>query len=1160
MLCPVCRQETPDGKPFCGNCGNALSPTCARCGAELVASLAFCVECGAKTTVAELQLEQTQPVPEAAERRLCSVLFVDLVGFTSLGEKVDPEDVRELLSSYFARAGSIIFNYGGTVEKFIGDAVVAVWGAPTANEDDAERAVRAGLDVVAAVPALGREIRHDDLRARAGIVTGEIAITVGRVSEGMLAGDAVNSASRLQSLAEPETVLVAEATWRASSQAIAYEAAGELVLKGKSEPFPAWRALRVVGQRKGLGRSERLEPPFVGRDAELQTVKDLLHATDREQRARLVSITGVPGIGKSRLAWEFLKYVDGLAETIYWHQGRSATYGSGLTFGALGEMVRMRAGIDETEDAGTAREKLHAAVEEYVNDTEEGRWIEPRLAHLLGLADAPSGDREELFSAWRGFFESIAARGTTVLVFEDLQWADAGLMDFIEALLEWSRAHPIMVITLARPELRESRPEWGSSQPSFTSLHLEPLSDDAMTELLRGFVRGLPDEIVAQVRDRAEGVPLYAVETVRMLVDRGLLVAEGSGYTAESELKVLEVPETLHALVASRLDGLPNDERRLLQDAAVLGTSFHPTSLAAVQGVDRTTLDPLLRNLVRKEFLRLDSDPRSPERGQYQFVQAVVAEVALSMLSRRDRSDRHLAVARYFESMEDDELTSVVAAQYASANRAAPDAPDADEVARSAMTWLHRAGDRAASLGSPEHALEYYEQAIALSPVGRPQYELLEAAGEAALQSAQPARAISLLESATAGYRELGDRNGVGRASARLANVICNERRYRDGLAVAEDAYIELGDSGDPAVRLRLANVIASSYGYGIDLHKALEWAEVALEIAEHLDESEQFSLAIYSRANALFSLGRHQESVMLIQGGVTFAERAGLLREQARALLSVSLSTLADDPAASARTLASAAELAQRVGARMLQYTILLNLGEISVYCGQWDSAWKQLDIPVVEPGLAYWLDLNRAMLRALAGDVEFARSWLSARPEPDPADGDFAQRAASEMQARAIVALALGDLERAVADGRQSIKYDPKGINVHTAINVAGRAALWLRDLEEARAAVGAGLQVRGRWVDAALTSLRSGIAALEGRTSEAARGYADARSAFHALECDMDAALTTLDEVVLLGTAPEEEVAAARRAFTQLHAAPFLNRLNEAVNLDAEPLSPA
>ena len=294
----------------------------------------------------------------------------------------------------------------------------------------------------------------------------------------MVAGDLVNTASRFQSAAPPGAVLVGDATHRAASRAITFEPFGELELKGKRQPAAAWRALRVVAGRGGARRSEALEAPFVGRDDELRLLKDLFHTTTREARIRLVSIVGPAGIGKSRLAWEFEKYIDGLTEPVYWHQGRSPAFGDGVTFWALGEMVRSRAHIAESDAPPESREKLRAALDEYVPDDAERQWIEPRLMALLGLGDDAGGERGdsgELFAAWRTFFERISAKGTVVLVFEDLQWADSGLFEFLAHLIQWSRAHPIMVVTLARPELLDRRSDWGGGQRNFSAIHLEPL-------------------------------------------------------------------------------------------------------------------------------------------------------------------------------------------------------------------------------------------------------------------------------------------------------------------------------------------------------------------------------------------------------------------------------------------------------------------------------------------------------------------------------------------------------------------------------------------------------------------------------------------------------------------------------------------------------------
>ena len=404
MTCASCGHVNVEGQKFCGECGTPLQAVCSSCGHSNPPGQRFCGECGAAlaaTATAPTAAPSQASVP-GAERRLVSLLFLDLVGFTTASEDRDAEDTRELLSQYFETARGVIERYGGTVEKFIGDAVMAVWGTPTATEDDAERAVRAALDLVASVPEL-----HPDLKARAGVLTGEAAVTIGAQAQGMVAGDLVNTASRVQSAAEPGTVLVGESTRGASEAAIAYEDTGVHELKGKTEPMRLFRALRVVANRGGEGRSAGLEAPFVGRERELRVVKDLFQASAEESRAHLVLVTGIGGIGKSRLSWEFEKYVDGLTLDVLWHKGRCPSYGEGIAYWALAEMVRGRAGIVENEGAEAAAEKLSASVAAHVPDAGDRDWVEPRLAHLLGLADA-TFEREDLFAAWRLFFELLA--------------------------------------------------------------------------------------------------------------------------------------------------------------------------------------------------------------------------------------------------------------------------------------------------------------------------------------------------------------------------------------------------------------------------------------------------------------------------------------------------------------------------------------------------------------------------------------------------------------------------------------------------------------------------------------------------------------------------------------------------------------------------------
>src|SRR4029079_16948562 len=434
----------------------------ASCGSPNPPGVKFCGECGAALAGRAEAAPLVDASAPQAERRLVSVLFADLVGFTAASEGRDAEDTRELLTRYFDLARTTIERYGGTVEKFIGDAVMALWGAPVAHEDDAERAVRAALDLVGAIPTLDAS-----LRVRGGVLSGEAAVTLGAEGQGMVAGDLVNTASRIQSAAQPGTVLVGDATKRASEASITYDDAGEHVLKGKAEPLRLWQAQRVVAGARGSLRSTGLEAPFVGRDRELRLVKEHFHASADEGRAPLVLVHGIPGIGKSRLACEFEKYVDGLAGETFWHRGRCLSYGDGVAYWALAEMVRMRCGIAEEEEPSGAREKLDLALSEYILDADERAWVEPRLAHLLGLEDGAPGDEENLFSAWRILFERLAEESPTILVFEDIQWADAGLLDFLEYLLDWARSHPLFVLALARPEFAEKRSAWAGKR-SFT--------------------------------------------------------------------------------------------------------------------------------------------------------------------------------------------------------------------------------------------------------------------------------------------------------------------------------------------------------------------------------------------------------------------------------------------------------------------------------------------------------------------------------------------------------------------------------------------------------------------------------------------------------------------------------------------------------------------
>jgi class 3 adenylate cyclase/tetratricopeptide (TPR) repeat protein len=977
--CGNCGNENAGPGKFCVECGSRLAVACAACGHANPPNAKFCAECGASQggALAADAAGAGRPAP-VAERRLVSVLFADLVGFTSRSEDADPEETRELLSRYFTATRETVERYGGVVEKFIGDAVMAIWGAPTAYEDDAERAVRCALELLEVVGALQES--GERLQLRAGVLTGEAAVTIGASGEGMVAGDLVNTASRLEAAAVAGSVLVGEQTYHATRGAIAYEEAGEHDLKGKALPVRAWRALRVVGGRRGAGRSGEIEPPFVGRETELRQLKELLDTVSREQKAWLVSVVGQPGIGKTRLIWELEKYVDGLVQRVFWHHGRSPAYGEGLTFWALGEMVRQRARIAEGDNAATTVSRLGGMLAEFVPDEAERAWIEPRLTALLGVGEEAVGERPELFAAWRRLFERISEQDTAVLVFEDLQWADAGMVDFVEALLEWSRNRPILVVTIARPEILDRHPGWGAGSWNATSMHLEPLSREAMVQLMAGIAPGLPPQVVGRVLDRAEGIPLYAVETVRMLLDSGRLARSGERLEIAGEFGELEVPASLHALVAARLDGLDPTDRSLLQDASVLGQTFALPALAALSGVAQTELEERLSALVRRELLVRVTDPRSPEHGQFAFVQAIVREVAHETFARRDRRARHLAAARYYEGIGDDELAGVLASHYLEAYRASPAGEEADAVAAQARLALRGAAERASALHSHEQAVAFLDQALSISPDLRDRAELLDRAGTAAMAAARMGDGEKYLAAALEARRELGDAHATALATARLGSVYLMGGTPQRAVEELRRALDEIGGSDDAAVPGLLA-LLGRGYMLTEEYEQSLAYVERALVAAARLDDVATVAEALTTKGPVLQALGRRQEAIAILVGAVHLAEEHGFHLTQLRATFNLAGRLSGEDPAGSFQVALEGLDLARRLGMRdWLTMMVEIASGQAFVI-GQWDWALGQAaefsDDPTAwsaRSGLAE----RAAVIHAYRGDMAEAERMM--------------------------------------------------------------------------------------------------------------------------------------------------------------------------------------
>lgn len=1014
--CTSCRGELPDGALFCRECGTPVASThCPSCGG-LDESGRFCSRCG---TALSGTAPRVTPAPltvrPVAERRVTSVLFGDLVGFTPLSEARDAEEVRELLSRYFEECRTVIGRYGGVVEKFIGDAVMAVWGVPVAHEDDAERAVRAGLDLVATVAAMGQEVGAPGLAMRVGVVTGEVAVTVGATAEGMVAGDAVNTAARVQAAAEPGRVWVEERTRSLAAAAITFEDTGEHELKGKAEPVRLWQAGVVVADVGGGQRVDGLEAPLTGRDSDLRLVRDLFHATQDSLRPRLVVVDGEAGVGKTRLAWEFEKYVDGLAIRTRWHRGRCLSYGDGVAFWALAEAIRARLGLVEADTGEVVTEHLDAGLVEYVAAAGEREWLRPRLAVLLGVGAGPSFAREDLFAAWTAFLEHLSDGDlTVVLVIDDAQHADDGLLDFLDHLLGTARS-PIFVLALARPDLLVRRPDLGGRRT--TVVRLEPLGDEAMADLVDGLVVGLPDASRSALVARAEGIPLFAVETVRALIDRDLVIPREGRYVpaegADLDLDAVGAPASLQALVAARLDALTGEEKRVVTDASVLGVSFTREGLVAL-GSDPETVDAVLGSLTRKEILSLLTDRFTAERGQYRFVQSVVRQVAYGTQSKRDRKSRHVAAADYLADEPDpaDDLAVLIAQHLLDAADAAP-AGDTDvpELTARAGAYLERGAVRARAVGAPGEALRLLELALTHTEDPGDLARLHLAAARAAQDAARFTLALEHGRSATAEFDGRGEATLAGQAAAVHATALVYLGDLEAAIEVAKPRWRALDQlsGAEPAV-LDLTRVLGRAYSGLGDYDAQAAFAERMLLVAEGLSDANAVALALLRAGTRYSAIGAPITARLSYEGVASLAREHDLTEPLSNALTNLSAHLNSRDLPAAQRYAQQAIELARRSG---VQGDI--DISVLNLIIGTWtagrvaEAAAIVADAAetVTDPGIRHCLDTVEVWLAEARGE---------AIPGRDPDDGDTADQSTLAWRSAA-------DIARARADG------DPKG-----------------------------------------------------------------------------------------------------------------------------------
>ncbi len=850
VACPSCGQPAPPGARFCGACGSSLDRACPVCGAANPAPFRFCGACGSPLDGRAGPSGPARPEPPTAfveERKVVTSLFADLAASTELAARLDPEDLRAVIGPYFEAMAEEIDRFGGTVEKFIGDAVVAFFGVPVAHEDDPERAIRAALAMQRRLDRLNREVEHragERLAMRIGINTGEVFAHAGGIDEGLVVGEAVNVAARLQTLAEPGRIVVGERTWRDARHAFAFRPLGDVRVRGIAEPL---HAFEVVGEVLAPSRSDPRSTPFVGRRHELDLLRLLFERATAERRPILATILGPPGIGKSRLAHELVAVVDDVREARVL-RGRCLPYGDGLTYWPLAEILKADAGIMDDDPPGEALAKAHERL---------GPRLEPGQTEVLlssigvmvpsdPLAGAePSAASRIIEGAWRSYLEALAARGPIVALVEDVHWADPSLLDLIEAVVGRARC-PALVVCTARPELLERRPGWGGGLANATTIALSPLSAGESAELIEHLLEGgVPAEVVGPVLDRSEGNPFFAGELLRMMTEDGTLERRDGRWALVRELPSA-LPDTVQGVIASRLDLLAPAEKRAIQDASVIGRVFWQGAVEAL-GAPGGALDGLLaKGLV----LQRETSSIRDER-ELIFNHILTRDVAYASIPRARLAEAHGRVVAWIEratSGREDELAEVLAYH-------AEGAGDEGRSARYALL----AGNRHLRVFAAEVAIGWYDRAARAAELAGDRATRARASlgrGRACEQLGRVEEARADYESALAFARDAGDAEDEAAALAALAHALWLLDRFDEAQALLPVALESARSVGARGLEARLLYTAGTTrFGRG-EFSDALPYHEDALRVATAGGDLEGQALAHHGLCETYFFLG----------------------------------------------------------------------------------------------------------------------------------------------------------------------------------------------------------------------------------------------------------------------------------------------------------------
>jgi class 3 adenylate cyclase/tetratricopeptide (TPR) repeat protein len=948
MICGACGTENPAGARFCMNCGNALERRCPSCGTPAPAEARFCMTCGsALDATAGAPAPAPAPVSTASippeERRQVTVLFADLSGYTAFAERLDPETVKSLVDRALMRLGQEVQRYGGTVDKYIGDNVMAIFGAPVAHEDDAERAVRAGLGMQGAMEEVNAGLPDGaHFALRVGVNTGEVL--AGAVGDAYtVVGDTVNVASRLQSAARPGSVTVGERTMRSTDAAVEYKVLEPLELKGKAERVPAWEAVCLIAEHAVRRVAPASESPLVGRRQELDALDSLYGRVVREGTSHLVTVVGEAGVGKSRLLREFERRLAAHASAPAVRTGRCLPYGSGIVFWALGEVLRAECGIVESDSSEEAWQKLRAYVADLMGKASSHSDREAALiGRLLGIdvpaelvpdEDDPERMREVFLAALRRGIEAIATRKPFVIAFEDIHWADDGMLDAIEHLAQWVRA-PLMLVCLARDELLDRRPSWGGGRRSATQLMLSPLSDEHSRALVRAL---LPQgqEVVPAVAERSGGNPLFAEEMARRITEEGTIEAA-------------ELPDTVQAVLAARLDSLEPFERRLVQQASVVGRTFPDSALAGLADAEGRDLERALISLQEKDILAPAMDSPLGSERELGFKHVLIRDVAYGMLPKAVRSRKHFEVGVFLEERagdRSDEVVALLAEHYgraAALGRESGVAPqELDAMRARALRFLEEAGDASAKLYANREAAAHYRHARAICPESSREagVRIGEKLGDVSLRLGRVDEAIGVWSDCLEWHRGQEDLERVADLHRKIGAALSHKGERKAAIEHYQKG-INLLKDGPPRIELvRLYEEAAWLYLHTGDNMLAIYASEKALRLAERLGETRAASRAHGIFGRVFGRIGDTEKARQNLERAVELARGS----DDGETILALSalgrqLEISEADMAGARAVYEEALALAQQVGMLPAQVELHAWLAQLAAYSADWD------------------------------------------------------------------------------------------------------------------------------------------------------------------------------------------------------------------------------